>query len=76
MDFLSDIGFVVPGVASGFLVTTNVNCCFLEPFISNPKAPKELRDKALKEILESLEDKASKIGIRLIYGVEIGRAHV
>lgn len=68
-DFLSDIGYIVPGVAVGFLVKTNINCCFLEPFIANPDAPVSIRDEALREILRKLEDTAKSMGIRMVYGI-------
>jgi hypothetical protein len=67
--FLSHTGFIVPGVAVGFLIETNTAVCFLEPFISNPKAPKELREKSLAGIVEALEQEASKLGYRFCYGI-------
>lgn len=67
--FLSPTGFIVPGVAVGFLIKTDCNVCFLEPFISNPKASKELRSIALNDIMEHLEREASKLGYRFIYGI-------
>lgn len=68
-DMLSPIGFIVPGVAAGFLVLTNVNCCFFEPFIANPKASKPARDEALVMILRELQNKSKELGIKMIYGV-------
>jgi len=67
--FLSPTGFIVPGVAAGFLIKTDCNVCFLEPFISNPKAPKELRELALEGIVEALENEATKLGYRFCYGI-------
>lgn len=63
------VGFYVPGVAAGFLINTDTPICFLEPFISNPKAPKELRSKALEGIVECLEAEAVKLGYRYVYGI-------
>lgn len=67
--FLPPTGFIVPGVAVGFLINTDCNICFLEPFISNPKASQELRSLALNDIMEHLEREASKLGYRFIYGI-------
>lgn len=68
-DLLSNIGFIVPGIAAGFLITTNVNCCFLEPFIANPDIPSANRDIALRKILTQLEQAAEKLNIRITYGI-------
>lgn len=67
--FIPPTGFIVPGVAAGFLIKTDCNVCFLEPFISNPKANKDLRKKALSDIMARLEIEASKLGYRFAYGV-------
>lgn len=69
MESLSNIGFIVPGVAAGFLVTTNVNCCFFEPFIANPDTTPTERDTALREILNKLEDASRSMGIKYTYGL-------
>lgn len=67
--FLAPTGFIVPGVAVGFLIKTDCNVCFFEPFISNPKATTELRIKALDEIVTMLEREAANLGYRFVYGL-------
>jgi hypothetical protein len=66
---LAKTGFIVPGVAVGFLIQTDTDVCFLEPFISNPKASKELRQAGLAAIVDALEHEASRLGYRFVYGV-------
>lgn len=66
---LSKVGFIVPGVAVGFLIQTDTDVCLFEPFISNPKVPSELRETSLAGIVESLELEASKLGYRFCYGI-------
>lgn len=67
--FLPPTGFVVSGIAAGFLIKTDCNVCFLEPFIANPKADKEVRSTAIASIVESLEKEAKSLGYRFIYGI-------
>lgn len=68
LKFLSQTGFIVPGVAVGFLIKTDVNVGILEPFISNPRAPEKERDEALNMILETLCNQAKSIGYRAVFG--------
>lgn len=66
---LSNLGFVVKGVAAGFLVITNTSVCFMEPFIANPRASEQDRDKALTMIIKRLENAAKAAGMTLVYGI-------
>lgn len=66
--FLSQTGFIVPGIAVGFLIKTDANVGILEPFISNPQAPEKERDEALNMILETLCNHARHIGYRAVFG--------
>jgi len=68
MRYLSPTGVIVPGVAAGFLIQTDAHFGILEPFISNPEASKEDRDRALHMILERLTSMAKKIDYKVIYG--------
>lgn len=67
--FLPQTGFIVPGVAVGFLINTDCNVCFLEPFISNKNVTKELRTQALADIMVRLEREAYHLGYRVVYGI-------
>lgn len=66
--FLSGTGFIVPGVAVGFLIRTDANVGILEPFVSNPHAPEKERDEALNKILKKLVDHAKSLGYRAVFG--------
>lgn len=65
---LSRNGFIVPGVAAGFLIGTDTKACILEPFIANPQANEHERDTALKGILEALVERAEGLGYDYIFG--------
>ncbi len=67
-DFIPKIGFVVPGVAAGFLLSTDTKCCVFEPFITNPKANKQDRKHALDLIMEHLINEAKNLGFTRIFG--------
>lgn len=53
------VGFIVPGIAAGFMMSTNTTAAILEPFIANPDASQHDRDKALTIILEELVNQAA-----------------
>jgi len=65
---LAKIGFIVEGVAAGFLIQTDANMGILEPFIANPEASKEDRDTALDMIIEALVHTAQELGYMSVFG--------
>lgn len=69
LTILPKTGLIVPNVAVGFLVSTDTNYCFFEPFIGNPKVDKEERNTALFTIIDGLIDEAKRMGYDLIFGV-------
>lgn len=69
LDFLPPQGFIVPGVAAGFLMTTNANIAFLEHFVSNSAAKREERADALDQIAKILIRAAEGSGIRMIMAI-------
>ena len=66
--FLPKVGFVVPGLAMGFLVQTDAGFCIIEPFISNKSSSNEDRDMALNVIVEVLTATAKQMGYKGIFG--------
>ncbi len=62
------IGFIVPGVAVGFIMQTDTKCAILEPFVSNLKIPREQRDVALSLILTKLTTYAKNSGFKAVFG--------
>lgn len=67
-DVLPPTGFIVPGIAAGFLIKTDTSCCIIEPFIANPRANKEDRDAALNKIMLDLIEEARFLGFKRIFG--------
>lgn len=51
-----EVGFIVPGVAVGFLYQTDSDICMLDGYVSNPKSTEEERDEALDAITTALLD--------------------
>lgn len=54
-------GYIVPGVAAGFLLQAEARVCFLEGFVSNPSVPSVPRNEALDEIVRSLVTLAGRL---------------
>lgn len=67
--WLSASGWWVPGVAAGWLVTTNSARAFLEDFIANPDATAEDRGAALEAIEKAIAEHAAPLGFRYLIGV-------
>lgn len=66
---LPRMGQIVPGVACGFIVTTDCSTCFLECFVSNREAPKEKRELALEKIAKWGEKLAAILGYKRILAI-------
>jgi hypothetical protein len=64
---LPSIGFIVPGVAAQFLYTTDSNICFIENLVANPNTSKELRDVAIKCIVDQNLMMAKSLGYKVAY---------
>jgi hypothetical protein len=62
-------GYIVDGVAAGFLTTTDTKACFVENMVTNPKAYKEDREEAVLKILQRLEEDAVKMGYKYLLAV-------
>jgi hypothetical protein len=63
---LPDLGFIVPGVAAGFLYTTNSTVAWMEWIVANPKKTFEIRDEALNAVLKTIESRAKELGFSTI----------
>lgn len=68
MSLFPKVGFIVPGVAAGFLMQTDTSACILEPFIANPNTNKAQRHEALSVILYDLTEAARDLGYSHVYG--------
>lgn len=66
LEFLSCLGVIVPGIAAGFLTTSNVNVGIIDSFITNRKAGKKDRDQALDLITEKIIYLAKGVGCKAL----------
>lgn len=64
--YLSNMGFIIPNKASGFLFTTNSSIAHLEMIMSNPNINKEDRDIAINKIVELAIFTAKALGYKVI----------
>ncbi|MCB0801738.1 MAG: hypothetical protein KDB74_01455 [Flavobacteriales bacterium] len=60
-EYLSDIGYMVEGIAAAFLYTTNSKVCWIESYISNPDTNKNERKHALDFITEAIIQHAKEL---------------
>ena len=60
-------GFIVEGIACGFLYITNSSLGWLEWVFSNPEKPKEERDQALDLIFNKAQERAKELGISALF---------
>lgn len=67
-DMIPPTGFIVPGVAAGFLMKTDTGACILEPFIANPETSKIERNNAINAIMVDLIKEARVLGFSRIFG--------
>lgn len=64
---LPKTGFIVPGVAAGFIYSTDSDCCWIENVIANKDATKDEKDEALDLLVPALLQKAEEMGFRVAY---------
>lgn len=65
-DLFPPTGFIVDGIACGFIYFTNSSVCILDCYLSNPFTDKELRDEALNLITTELIKYAKSHGCKLL----------
>lgn len=65
---LPQTGYIVPGVAAGFLYRTDSSVCWLESLIANKDVPKEERTRALDVVVVALTRDAKKLGFKTLLG--------
>lgn len=65
---LPKTGYIVPGVAAGFLYRTDSSLCWLECLVANKDVPKEERNLALDAVVVALSQDAKKLGFKTLLG--------
>lgn len=66
-EYLPDIGFVVPGLAVGFLYTSNSKIGWVEWVFGNPEASKDDRAQAIDLVIKLIEYCAKDLGIEALF---------
>jgi len=66
--YLPKHGFISPGIAAGFIYSTDANFCIFECFISNPNTEENTRDMELKKIVTAMIQQAKELGFEEAYG--------
>jgi hypothetical protein len=77
--FLSDEGFIVPGIAAGWLYLTNSKMALIENLTANPEVDEATRSEAIDRVVRRIVDEAQDFGAKVICGFTqipavIGRA--
>lgn len=74
---LPRVGYIVPGLAAGFLYRTDSEIALLDGFVSNPEAPPLDRGRAISRVLEALIAEVSTgagvshlVGLTRVRGME------
>lgn len=62
-------GFIVPGVAAGFLYRTDSSIAWIDGLVASKDVPKETRSKALDEIVQALRAEARNSGFKVMMGL-------
>ncbi|WP_224240619.1 hypothetical protein [Hyalangium gracile] len=65
---LPQTGYIVPGIAAGFLYRTDSSVAWVESLIAFKEAPKDVRDRALDAIVVALCRDARKLGFKTVLG--------
>lgn len=68
-DQLPQFGYIVPGVACGFLVQTDSANAFLEGFVTNPTVHKEFKVEAINTICQRLLKVAQELGYTHVFAM-------
>lgn len=63
-DLFPEHGFICPGIAAGFMISTNTKLAFLEHFITNPESKSSDRRIAIDKIAEKLIAMGKEQGIK------------
>jgi hypothetical protein len=62
-DLLPETGFIVPGVAAGFLFRTDSRLAFVHNVVTNPDASLRARFVAVRDIVRACQELARALGV-------------
>jgi hypothetical protein len=67
MNLLPSRGFIVPGLAAGFLYSTDSSLAWMEWIVGNPHASAKQVYVAIKNIVEKISDTATEDGFDTVF---------
>jgi len=67
-EFLPKVGYVVPGVAMGFLYQTDSKVSLIEALVANPDVPVSERTKGIDAVVLAIIGEAQRLGFKVLYG--------
>ena len=76
LQFLPQTGFVVEGVAMGFMYKTDSKMAMIENLSANPTLPRETVTKALDLVVTAIADEGRRLGFEVLVGYTNVRAIV
>lgn len=68
LDALPTTGFIIPGVAAGFLYRTDSSVAWIEGLVASRDVSAEIRGKALDQIVRALRAEARRSGFKILLG--------
>lgn len=69
LEHLPQFGYIIPGIACGFLVQTDSTSAFLEGFATNPEAQSYHKIDALDAIAKKLIEVAKELGYSHVFAM-------
>ncbi len=67
-EFLPKVGFVVPGVAMGFLYQTDSKLALIEALVANPEVSAVERGLAIDDVVLAIVTEAKALGFKALNG--------
>ena len=68
IQFLPQSGFVVDGVAMGFMYRTDSKMALIENLAANPKLPRETRTQGLDAVVTAIAEEGRALGFEVLIG--------
>ena len=75
-DALPQTGFIIPGMAAGFLYRTDSSVAMIEGLVAAPGLGREVRDQAVDAIVLAVIAEAQRLGFKTLTGTTVLEAVV
>jgi len=76
LDALPQTGFIIPGMAAGFLYRTDSSVAMIEGLVAAPGVEREVRDQAVDAIVLAVIAEAQRLGFKTLTGTTVLEAVV